>query len=348
MTLPPAPGTRRDVIAIGGSAGGIEALIRVLRGLPAELGASVLVTIHIPAHVRSALPEILARSTSLRVAHAKGGEHLEKGRVYVCPPDHHLLLRGDILELSRGPRENGHRPAVDPMFRSVAVSRGPRSIGVVLSGLLDDGTEGLVLLKLQGGATVVQAPQDARYASMPESAISHVQPEHVVSADEIGEVLVALCSEPIPDADLAPANAAERWSFAPEAPPEQVPLEIAAEVDAAKRNPGPPAPFSCPLCHGPLTRVEGSDLVRYVCRVGHAYGEQSLLAAQLESVEEAMWTAYRILAETAAMSHRLAEQSRRRGLDAMADRHDARAADALKRANLIRRTLEDDPTEHFR
>jgi two-component system chemotaxis response regulator CheB len=188
----------RDVIVIGASAGGVEALRELVSTLPVELPATVLVVLHLPADGFSALPAILDRAGPLPAASAAGGEKLEPGRILVAPVDHHLLVTDSHLELGRGPKENGHRPAVDTLFRSAARALGPRVIGVVLSGSLDDGAAGLRAIALRGGRTVVQDPRDAHYGDMPRHALEQVAADHVVPVAQMGEVLARLCREEIP------------------------------------------------------------------------------------------------------------------------------------------------------
>ena len=185
-----------DIVVVGASAGGVEALTNLVAALPADLPASLFVVLHVPATGTSTLPDILSRSGPLPASHAKDGEPIEQGRVYVAPPDHHLLLRDDHVHLARGPRENGHRPAVDPLFRSAAWEHSTRVVGVVLSGALDDGTAGLLAIKARGGVAVVQQPEDALYAGMPNNAIEHVEVDHVLPAAAIAGMLARLAAEP--------------------------------------------------------------------------------------------------------------------------------------------------------
>jgi two-component system chemotaxis response regulator CheB len=187
---------QRDLIVVGASAGGVQALQALVAQLPRDLPASVVVVLHLMADGASVLDDILDRAGPLPAAQAHDGERLERGRIYVAPPDFHLLLRGSSLHLSAGPRENGHRPAIDPLFRGAARAYGPRVIGVVLTGTLDDGTDGLRLIKERGGATVVQDPDDAAFADMPRSAIRHVDPDRVVPLAEMGAVLLELVDAP--------------------------------------------------------------------------------------------------------------------------------------------------------
>jgi two-component system chemotaxis response regulator CheB len=179
----------RRIIVIGASVGGVEALTRLVRDLPGNIPAAVFVTIHFPPTGTSALARILQRAGSLEPAHAADYLAIEEGHIYVAPPDHHLLVFRDQMGLNRGPRENGNRPAVDPMFRSAALAYGPRVIGVVLSGNLDDGTSGLLAIKRRGGIAVAQDPDDAMFSSMPQSAIDHVDVDYVVKLDRLPAVL---------------------------------------------------------------------------------------------------------------------------------------------------------------
>jgi two-component system chemotaxis response regulator CheB len=190
---------KRDIIVIGASAGGVEALKIVVAGLPAALAAAVLVVLHIPSDSRSELPAILARTSRLPVCHARDDRPLAIGTITVAPPDHHLTLRGDKVHLSRGPRVNGHRPAVDPLFQTAARSGGRRVIGVVLSGALDDGSAGMLDIKLAGGVTIVQDPEDALYSGMPRSVLEQMTVDHVLPAVAIPAALAELAGVDVSD-----------------------------------------------------------------------------------------------------------------------------------------------------
>ena len=318
----------RDVVAIGGSAGGIEALRELVASLPSDFRPSILVVIHMPAHTRSVLPAILERGGPLPAAHAVDGEPLVGGRIYVAPPDRHLLVRDGTVVLGRGPRENGHRPAVDVLFRSVARWYGPAAIGVVLSGALDDGAAGAAVVARHGGRVVVQEPTEALYDGMPASAIRADDPDAVVPVAAMAALLVEWSREqvhapaPHSDGDLV------------------VETDVADMVDAAlddPQRPGEPVPLSCPDCSGPLYEIS-TDVLRFRCRVGHAWSPDSLAAQQVEGAEAALWMAVRHLEEKAELHHRLAEAAASRG-SRTADRHTERAAEAIAAAHTIRQLL---------
>jgi two-component system, chemotaxis family, protein-glutamate methylesterase/glutaminase len=188
------------IVVIGASAGGVEAVSTIVRELPVSLPAAVFVTLHFPATGTSFLPRILARMGRLPVMHPRDGERLERGHIYVAPPACHMMLRRGAIRVARGPRENGMRPAIDPLFRSAAAAYADRVVGVVLTGSLDDGTAGLLAIKRAGGIAIVQDPADALFASMPQSAIEHVSVDHVLPRSEIARAIIdaaAHASRPI-------------------------------------------------------------------------------------------------------------------------------------------------------
>ena len=319
------------IVVVGASAGGVEALADLAASLPGELPAAVFVVLHLPATGTSALPEILRRHGPLPAGHVKDGEPIEAGRIYVAPPDHHVLLRTGHVHLSRGPRENGHRPAIDPMFRSAAREYATRVIGVVLSGALDDGTAGLLAIKSRGGLAVVQDPADALYPGMPGNALEHVKADHVLAAASIGELLARLTAE-LADEPQGPA-------------PSDLRVEVEMEgfsLEAMEGDhPGRPSGFSCPDCNGVLWQIEDQGLERYRCRVGHAWSPESLLTQQSDALEAALWVALRSLEERAALARRLAEPARSRGHSITATRFEEQAAEAQHAARLVRDLLLD-------
>ena len=320
-----------DIVVVGASAGGVEALVSLAASLPADLQAAVFVVLHVPSTGTSALPDILGRHGRLPAGHVKDGEPIELGRIYVAPPDHHLLIRTGHVHLARGPRENGHRPAVDPLFRSAAREYATRVIGVVLSGALDDGTAGLVAVKSRGGIAVVQDPQDALYPGMPASALEHAEVDHVLPAAAMGALLARLAAEP----------AEEPSGPAPTDMKVEVEVEGFSLVAMEGEHPGEPSGFSCPDCSGVLWAIQDGGMQRFRCRVGHAWSPESLLTRQSEALEAALWIALRSLEERAALARRLAEPARRRGHTITASRFEEQASEAQQAARVVRELLLD-------
>jgi two-component system chemotaxis response regulator CheB len=312
--------TPRHVIGIAASAGGVEALREVVAGLPAELSAAICVVLHIPPTGRSLLAPILDRATDLDVIVAEDGLPLRAGTVYIAPADHHLLVHSDHVELSRGPKENGVRPAADPMFRSLARSWGADAVAVVLSGALDDGAAGAFAIDQSGGRVIIQDPDDALVPGMPESALAVTAAPQVASAGAIAELLSRLATSAGPRPDgIAPRPEAPETDFEPERPD------------------GPASGFTCPECSGPLWELRVDALTRYRCRVGHAYSEEAMVAAQGTAVEAALWAALEALEERSELLLRLA--GRVEGLRRTHERFTEGAREASERAATLRRIL---------
>ncbi len=294
-----------DIITIGASAGGVEALGELAGGLPADLPASVFVALHVPSHGGSVLPQILSRRGPLPAAHAEDGEAIEPGRIYVAPPDQHLLIHEGIVRLSRGPRENGFRPAIDPLFRTAARWYGPRAVGVILSGTLDDGTAGLLAIKERGGVAVVQDPDDALFPGCPA-------PRWMSSRSTTS---CPLRASPNSSTDW-PARArsgkavtrcpttwksSRRWPSSTWTP------------SRATTGRGLPRGSPAPTARGSSGRSRTARWSAIRCRVGHAWSPTSLLAEQSKALEVALWTAFRALEERAALADRMAERFRSKG-----------------------------------
>jgi two-component system, chemotaxis family, protein-glutamate methylesterase/glutaminase len=271
-----------DIIVLGASAGGVEALAQVVRALPADLPAALFVVLHVPPHGTSVLPAILNRAGRLRAGHVVDGEAVEHGRIYVALPDHHLLVRRGTVHLSRGPKENSARPAVDPLMRTTAAAYGSRVVGVVLSGNLDDGTAGLVAIKRRGGVAVVQDPNEALFAGMPRSAMENAAPDHVLPLGMIPAVLRELAATeahgseepgPMPDDSDDAFEMAEPPRVA--GPREEGNGSGGSGGSGKAGNGGnlatgsTPSTYTCPECHGSLWEVHEGEILRFQCRVGH-------------------------------------------------------------------------------
>lgn len=323
-----------DIVVVGFSAGGIDPLRRMVADLPRDFPAAMFVVHHFPPQSISALPQILSRVTGLPVAQAVDEEEITPGHIYVARPDQHLLLREKVVRLTRGPREHGHRPAVDPLFRTAARYFGARVIGVILSGTLDDGTAGLHAIKAAGGIAVVQDPEHCTYPGMPASAIEYVDVDHIVGPEALGGLVNRLARTGAPAAPRLVARADEID------PADVEPAFVGTAALRGKDPPGRPSSLSCPDCGGVLWESEDGNLLHFRCHVGHAFSEETLLAKQSESLETALWTALRALEEKADLSRRLADRMRRRGdANRSAEQLDQRARDAEHGSNLIRASL---------
>ncbi|SOD97730.1 chemotaxis protein CheB [Blastococcus haudaquaticus] len=322
---------RRDLVVVGASAGGVEALVQLLRTLPADLPAAVLVVLHLPTGARSALPQILDRVCALPVAQAVDGAPLEPGTVRVAVPDRHLLVADDHIVLARGPRENSHRPAVDVLFRSAARSAGRRVVAIVLSGALDDGAAGMIAVRARGGTGIAQDPADAMYPSMPRHAAEEGGAEHVVPVDDMGALLGELLSE---DISLAPEPPASGLMDT-----ETAMANLDSDALNADDRPGTPSGFGCPSCHGALFSIAEGGMERFRCRVGHAWSPDALAAEQSHALESALWMALRGLEERAALSLRMGDRAEQRGHRLSARTFQQRHDEAQEAAVVLRQLL---------
>ena len=320
----------KDIIVIGASAGGIEPIRTILRGLPADFTGSVFIVVHTSANSPELLPAIFDKSGSLPAIAGRTGERIKPGRVYVAPPDRHLIIEPGKICLTRGPKENRFRPAVDPLFRSAAQTYGPRVVGIVLSGGLDDGTSGLWTIKRLGGTAIVQDPHDAWAPSMPRSAMSQLHVDHVLRAEEIAPMLVRLAA--------TAADAQEGGD---------VPEGVRIEVNIAKENKareagvltlGEPSTFACPECHGVLLEMKDRPPRRFRCHTGHAYTLESLLSEMDEGIEDSLWSAIRALEERVMLMREAAEHSRA-SHSGDENAYLAGAEETQRRADLVRQVV---------
>lgn len=320
----------RNVVVVGASAGGVEALMSLAAGLPDAFPAPVLIVLHLSSDSPSVLPRLLDQAGSLPAAHAIDGERVRPGKIYVAPPNLHMVLRHDHVYVSGGPRENNTRPAIDPLFRSAAVAYGPGAIGVILTGNLYDGTAGLVSIKAHGGIAVVQDPDDAVFPSMPESALREVQVDYCLPLVRIPNLL----------ADLASREVAAMVIDNPD--PDAIEVKIAAgDPDSYQllKQIARPSPYTCPECHGALWEVVDDRILRYRCRVGHAYTAESLFALQDDEIEVALWSAIRSLEERAVLARRIVDRAENLKLGKLLERFRHREDEAMRHANVLRQLL---------
>jgi two-component system, chemotaxis family, protein-glutamate methylesterase/glutaminase len=314
------------VVVIGASAGGIEALQTVVSALPAGLPAAVLVAVHLHPSTDSALPRILSRCGPLPARHPRTGQRLAAGEILVAPPDRHLLVKDSRVLLSQGPRQNGQRPAVDALFRSAALAHGPGVVAVVLSGAVDDGTSGAAAVAAQDGTVLVQDPGEARVSSMPRSALAAVRRARAVPTALLGAAIADLVGRP---------------AGAVTGPPDEGSVAMPAGPTSTT-DLGVPAALGCPECQGGMFETVPDGSVTYTCHVGHAWSAQSLLDAQKQAVEGAVYNAASKLMEMAAVHRRLAELAAERG-EEDAEEHRRAAERALERAHRVQELATEDP-----
>ncbi len=320
---------RRDLIVIGCSSGGLDALKTLVPKLSADLPAAVLIVQHILPDSRSLLPTILNGFSPLPAKTAEDGEICQKGTIYVAAPDHHLLVVGDRLQLTRTARENRSRPSVDVLFRTAATSQGPRVIGVILTGNLDDGAAGLRAVKECGGLAVVQDPDDAGWRGMPDAALRFVEPDHIAPLAGLADLLNSLAGGEVEDAAVGGAALGIESGMD---------SEENSNAESVERI-GNLVPVTCPDCGGPLWEIEGQPAPRFRCHTGHAFGMESLVAGYSEVTERSLWTALRVMDEKTRTLERIAREHGERSHKRAAQAFEERASEARQDAEEIRRFL---------
>src|SRR5262245_23084467 len=319
----------RDLVAIGASAGGVEALVLLCTKLPAQFPATILITLHLPSHSDSALDQLLSQAGPLPAKFANHGDLLRAGQIFLARPGSHLIAEGDRLLLGKGPRENHARPAIDAMLRSVAVCCGPRAVGVVLTGTLGDGASGLKAIQQCGGISVVQDPDDAAFPEMPRTALNRSVPDHVVCLADLPLLLNSLVQRPAGE---------------PKPVPESIRFEVGiaggrkasmADMDRLGRR----SVLTCPDCNGVMWEIADDELHHYRCHVGHAYGADMMSLALDENLRRALGSAFRALEERIAMTERLRTQASERGHNQSADTWGRKIEEIEKEADVLRKTI---------
>jgi two-component system chemotaxis response regulator CheB len=321
---------KRDILVIGASAGGLAALTRLFGGMPKGCVPTVFVVLHISPNARSLLPQLLERARWLPAFHPTDGEPIRPGHIHIAPPDHHLLLHPGRVLVRRGPRENRTRPAVDPLFRSAGIAFGSRVVGVVLTGVLDDGASGLRAIHRCGGVSIVQDPEEAEWPGMPESAIARAPVDHVLPVDAMPALLCRLAAEPAPPSPPVPFDIAAEAHIA-----EQEFTTVAEDTKAI----GSPTTLSCPDCGGGLSEIRDGPVLRFRCQVGHAFSPDSMEEAQAEAMEKVLWVALRTHEDRVVLFKRMAHHARDRDQPGIADKWEAQMQEARKNAELLRQVL---------
>jgi len=324
-------GGNQRIIVIGASAGGFEALKTIVKGLPPDFDASIFIVWHISPNAPSILPQVLNKFNTIYAAQAYNGEEIKPNRIYVAPPDHHMLVEDGKIRITHGPKENRFRPAVDPLFRSAAYAYGNRVIGVILSGALDDGTAGLWTVKHYGGIAIVQNPMDAEVPSMPENAMRVVNIDHSIGVSELPALLVRLSKEPVNEnVNVMKDEQTKRE------------IEIAAEESALQKNIlnfGVLSPFTCPECHGVLSRLQNDNIIRYRCHTGHAYSVDALMAALTEKIEDSLYNAIRAMDESVMLLNHLGDHYAEANQPKLAALYFKKAKEAYDRSQPVRKTV---------
>lgn len=304
-----------------------------MAALPATLDAAIFIVWHMSPDVTGMLPQVLNRENTLFASNAIDNEVVTFNRIYVAPPDKHLLLEKGLVRVVRGPKENRFRPAVDPLFRSAAQSYGRRVIGIILSGALDDGTAGLWTIKSRGGLAIVQEPAEATFPSMPESALAAVDVDYRVPLAEMATLLVKLTAETVTEASEIAMEEQRKTT---------IKTRIAAQKPALGQGVmtlGTPSPYACPDCHGVLLAIADGDLIRYRCHTGHAHSADSLLATITEQVEDTLWSAIRGVEESILLLNNLGDHYAEKNQPKLAAMYFKKAQEAESRAELVRQAV---------
>jgi two-component system chemotaxis response regulator CheB len=291
------PSKGHNIIVIGTSAGGLEALDALVGHLPTDLASAIFIVQHMaPQNTGIALLSRLEKYRAFHCSLATNEERFEEGRIYIAPADHHLLVKKDHVLVTKGARENRYRPGIDPLFRSAAAMHGPHVIAVLLTGVLDDGTAGLMAVKKCGGITIVQDPKDATYPEMPQSALNAMDVNHCVPISEMSGLI-------------------EKYTKEHPAMGKAIPDEIRTEAEIAERvlsdvtrvaGLGEQVPYNCPNCGGVLWQLNAIGVVRYRCHTGHSYTGKALLTSQTEKIEETLWISLRMFEERKNLLNNLA------------------------------------------
>ena len=321
-------------IVIGASAGGLEPLREVVAELPADLAAPVFVAMHLPANHKSYLPYILSQTGPLPALHPEDHTRIEAGVIYVAPPDHHLLIDDAFVAVKRGPKENGFRPSIDALFRSAAYMYGPGAIGVVLSGALHDGTSGLWSIKRLGGIAIVQEPGQARYPSMPRSALEYIDADYKVPSKEIGPLLTRLAQEQPAQAEIAGNDMQEDVRRL------AIETQLAAGLNLPEKTVlelGSFTQFTCPECKGSLVRITEGGLFRFRCHTGHGFSADALLDDLLKTIDEQIWQTTRGFQEASMLLEHLGRHMQENGGSEQADVFLAKARELNRQASQLKR-----------
>lgn len=323
--------SKRDVIVVGASAGGLDMLRQLLAQLPADFPASIFVVWHLSRDYPSQLAQILSRASALPVTQAIDGEAINVGHVYVARPDHHLLVAPGRIQVRRGPMENRFRPSIDVLFRSAALTYGPRVISVILSGALDDGAAGSYAVKERGGLTIVQDPVDADYYDMPIHTMKAVEVDYVLPVADMGQVLSQLVTQQVEEETEHPVSSQM-----------EIEVSIAREDNSFENGVmqlGEASVYTCPECHGTLLQIKEGNRIRFRCHTGHAYSLDTLLADVTKTIDESLWASVRAIEESLMLLKHMGQHLQESSAPDAAQHFFAKAEKARLQAQRVREVL---------
>jgi len=324
---------KKNIIVIGASAGGFEAIKQLTAELPADLNAAIFIVWHMSPDVRGVLPQVINRHKKMPAVQATDNEPIVFNSIYIAPPDRHMILEDGFVRVTRGPKENRFRPAVDPLFRSAAYIYGNRVIGVVLSGALDDGTAGLWTVKNRGGTTIVQDPKDAQVPSMPENALEYVDVDYQVPIAGLAPLLTRLVEEEAEEMNQSNMDENKKTG---------IEVRIALQEEALELGVldlGAFTPYTCPECHGVLAAIRDGNIIRYRCHTGHAFSVDSLLSSVTDKIEDSLWNAIRGLEESMLLLNQLGDHFAAINKPKIASVYFRKANETHERTRLVRKAV---------
>lgn len=320
----------RNIIVIGASAGGIPAVNAVIQEFPEDLDAAIVVVLHVSRKSNSTnIAKSFQRNTSLTCRVASNEMPLRKGHLYVAPPEQQLMIKNNSLRLTNGPHENKYRPSIDVLFRSAAVHYGNRSIGIILTGLFEDGTSGMHAIKRSGGICMIQDPAEAEYSDMPRSVLNKIKVDYQAKLKEMPEIIKNIVNDPLP----------------PEIPvPRELQIEayitekMMSDINDMKKI-GDKSDFTCPDCGGGLWELKNDPLHRYRCHTGHVFTEKILHDLQDQNIEETIWVSIRMLEEKENLLLLMARRENAEGEPEMSSFHESRLEGIRKHISRLKSFL---------
>ncbi|WP_178987772.1 chemotaxis protein CheB [Winogradskyella schleiferi] len=318
------------LFAIGGSAGGFRAIKVILSSIPTGLNAAYLVVLHSAFDASNSYALSLEKNVALKVVTAEDGMEIKPDMVIIAKPDHHLFVRENKVKLSKGPRENMFRPAIDVLFRSAAVAYKINCVGILLTGRLNDGTNGLSAIQQCGGLTVIENPDTAEFSSMPSFAKESIAIDYVVNLEDMADVIISITNETLPKPKRIPENIVKENDIA---------MRIKSQIGLQEEL-GEQVPISCASCGGPLWEMRDPVQKRYRCHVGHAFTQEALLKSQDGALEEALWISVRTLEEKRTLMQSMISDYKRKGMQQLIKSYNHKLDEISEQIKSIRSVLQ--------